>query len=128
MSLTDSTTYTYRVTACNSAGCSGHSNNASATTPLAVPGIPQNLVAASAGSGTNQINLSWTAATGRVTRYEIEAHRFLQQYLPLTSVLPPALNYKHTGVPSLTIWTYRVRACNSAGCSGFSNESTALAQ
>jgi fibronectin type 3 domain-containing protein len=127
-SLTDSTTYTYRVTACNAAGCSGHSNNATAMTPLAVPGIPQNLLAASAGSGTNQINVSWTTATGRVARYEIEAHRLLQPYGPLTTVLPPTVTYRHTGLPTLTIWTYRVRACNSAGCSGYSNESTAFAQ
>jgi fibronectin type 3 domain-containing protein len=127
-SLTDSTTYTYRVTACNAAGCSGHSNNATATTPLAVPGVPQNLLAASAGTGTNQINLAWTTATGRVARYEIEAHRLLQAYGPLATVLPPTVTYRHTGLPSLTIWTYRVRACNSAGCSGYSNETTAFAQ
>ncbi len=126
--LSDSTTYTYRVSACNAAGCSGHSNTATATTPLAVPGIPQNLVATPAGPFTRQIDVSWAAASGSVARYEIEAHTFLQPYAPLTSVLPPAVTYRHTGLTQFSVWTYRVRACNSAGCSAFSNESTALAQ
>src|SRR5919109_139848 len=55
--LSASTIYFYVVQAVNSAGTSGNSNEASATTPLGPPLAPTNLTAT---AGNAQVSLSWT--------------------------------------------------------------------
>jgi titin len=68
--LSSSTEYFYRVQACNSGGCSGYSNESSATTLAVPPGAPSNLNATPVSP--SQINLSWAAASGVVALYHIE--------------------------------------------------------
>ncbi|HTW20521.1 MAG TPA: fibronectin type III domain-containing protein [Mycobacteriales bacterium] len=63
--LTPGTSYDYRVVATNAAGDSGPSATSSVTL---LPGQPTGLTAAS--NGTNEVDLSWTAATG-ATSYDI---------------------------------------------------------
>lgn len=72
-----------------------------------VPGQPQNLVVAAVA--TNQINLSWAAATG-ATGYIIDRGGF-----PLTTTT--STNYPDTGLAANTSYCYSITASNSAGYS-----------
>jgi titin len=60
-SIAGGTTYYYQVTAVNSGGESGHSQEVSA---LTIPTAPSNVSAVAVGS---QINLTWASATGATT-------------------------------------------------------------
>lgn len=122
--LAPATQYFYRVRACNTAGCSGYSNETSATTPQAPPGAPSGLTANAASS--SRIDLSWSASSGTVSRYHIELRNntLSGEYAVVDSVTGGTLTYQSNGLSPLTSYSHRVRACNSAGCSGNSNETT----
>jgi fibronectin type 3 domain-containing protein len=119
--LTNGTTYYYKITAVNSSGASGYSNEASAT-PLAVPTAPAGLVAT---AGNTQVGLSWTASTG-ATSYNVyrgttsggESSTAIVTGLTTTS-------YTNTGLTNGTAYYYTVAAVNSIGTSGYSNEASA---
>jgi hypothetical protein len=121
--LAAATQYTYRVAACNQAGCSAPSNEASATTGQVAPGSPSNLQANAVSA--SQINLSWTAASGTVAQYRIERRTGGGAYAMIDSVAGATLNYQNTGLAPATQYTYRVAACNAGGCSAPSNEAAA---
>jgi titin len=117
--------YFYRVQACNSGSCSDYSNETSATTPQALPGVPSGLTATAVSS--SRIDLAWSAASGTVSRYRIERknNTLPGDYTVIDSVAGGTLTYQSTELSPLTPYSYRVQACNSAGCSGYSNEATA---
>ena len=125
--LTASTEYFYRVQACNSAGCSGFSNEAAATTlqpPLQPPGAPSGLAATAVAF--DRIDIAWGAASGTVTQYIIERKTTAAgTYSAIGNVPNTTLSLQNTGLTASTEYFYRVQACNSAGCSGFSNEAAA---
>jgi titin len=117
--LTPQTTYVYRVDACNSAGCSS-SNEASATTLPVPPGAPSGLSANAVSA--SQIDLAWGAASGTVAGYRIERSTSAGgTFAQIDTVAGGVLSYSNTGLASGTEFFYRVRACNSGGCSGYSN-------
>src|SRR2546428_2822685 len=72
--LTRATTYTYRVSAINSAGTGSPSGVASARTLAIAPSSPTGLAATAASP--SQIGLTWTAPTDNggspITRYQIQ--------------------------------------------------------
>ncbi|MEM3006881.1 MAG: fibronectin type III domain-containing protein [Candidatus Nitrosotenuis sp.] len=129
--LATGTTYTYKVSAVNSAGAGSTSPEASAT-PIsssapAVPGAPTNLVAT---VSTNQINLSWSAPTSTggypVTGYKIEYKVGSGSYIVLIqNTASASTTYSHTGITSGQAYVYRVYAINSIGTSAASSEATA---
>jgi predicted phage tail protein len=136
--LTSGTTYSYRVSAINSAGIGSPSSESSAiptetatpspqqsTTPPRPPTLSANLVS------SNQIHLSWSipSDTGGspITGYKIEYKIGSEQYRTLVSKTT-STSYSHTGLLANT-YSYRVSAINSAGVSTPSNEvSMAIAQ
>ncbi len=130
--LTTGTTYTYKVSAINSAG-SGIASNESSATPTSssssgVPGAPTNLTAA-AISGT-QIDLSWTAPSNNggypITGYKIEYRIGSGSYTTLISnTQSTSTTYSHTGLTSGQLYVYRVSAVNSIGAGSTSSESSA---
>jgi hypothetical protein len=117
------TEYTYRVEACNAGGCSGYSNEASATTGVAAPGPPSGLQATAVSQ--SQVNLAWTASTGTVETYRIERRTASGSFAVIATVGGGTLAHQDTGLDAGTEYTYRVEACNAAGCSGYSNEASA---
>jgi titin len=118
--LNAATQYFYRIQACNTLGCSAYSAEASATTG---PGAPTSLTA-SAVSPT-QIDLTWGAAVGSITRYRIERKTGAAgTYVVIDSVPTGTLSYQNSSLPQATPFFYRVQACGTL-CSAYSNEASA---
>ena len=104
--LTQSTTYCYTVVAVNENGESAESNEACATTDLAIPTAPQNVVAEAASSSS--ITLTWNAVAGAAT-YNI--------YLGDALVASGITSTEHTinGLDSEFEYCYAVTAVNALG-------------
>ncbi len=107
--------YCYRVRAYTSFTQSGY---ATSTSQQTLPCSPSNLVANAVSE--SQINVSWTDESNNETSFEIERKIGVggNWGLVATSTSP----YNDTGLSDGTIYYYRVRACNSGGCSFYSNE------
>lgn len=106
--------YAYRVTACNEGGCSGYSHNASLSVLL--PPVAAPALSVPATNSTGAYNVSWTAVA-LATSYRLEestsggAWGLIHDEGAATRAL--------SGKASST-YSYRVQACNSSGCGGWS--------
>ncbi|GEM_PF-4880451 len=121
--LSSNTTYTYRVRAENSFGNSAFSNEASATTREGLPDTPTNLIATAVS--TTQINLTWNDNSNNEMQFRIERKIGSGAFAFLTNKAAGSISHSDAGLTPNTTYTYRVRAENNAGSSGFSNEATA---
>jgi subtilase family serine protease len=118
--LANGTTYYYVVTAVNSAGESGNSNQALATPNVSLPAAPTGLTAT---AGNAQVSLTWTASTG-ATSYNVK--RATTSGGPYSTVGSSAsTSFTNTGLTNGTTYYYVVTAVNSAGESGNSNQASA---
>jgi hypothetical protein len=86
------------------------------------PAAPTNLKTAAAGS--SQIDLVWTDNAGNEQGFKIE-RSVTGSYSQLATVSANVTSYSDTSLTSSTTYTYRIRAYNNAGNSGYSNTSTA---
>lgn len=123
--LTPSTTYYYVVRTRNAGGTSANSSEANATTLSALPTSPSGLTATAAS--VSQINLAWTDNSSNETNFVVA--RATTAGGPYTDVATLAANvktYSNTGLAANTRYYYVVRATNSYGASGNSNEANAL--
>ncbi len=126
--LAGSTSYSYRVRATDGVNFSGYSNTASATTPAPTFTAPSGLSATTAAS--NQINLSWTAATetgGTITQYLIErcAGASCTTFSQVIAIAAPATGFSDTSVSASTSYSYRVRVTDGVNSSAYSNIASA---
>ena len=94
------------------------SGGSSSTTPTA----PSNL-ATTVISGT-QINLSWADNASNESGFRIERRQGSGTYSQIATVGANVRSFSNTGLSASTAYTYRVRAYNATGNSGFSNESS----
>lgn len=118
--LTNGTTYYYVVTAVNSAGESGNSNQAQAVPNVSVPNPPTGLTAT---GGNAQVSLSWTASSG-ATSYNVK--RSTVSGGPYSTIgSAGGTTLLDTGVTNGTTYYYVVTASNAAGESGNSNQASA---
>jgi fibronectin type 3 domain-containing protein len=121
--LADGSTYWYEVTAVNSGGESGPSNQVSATPQAVVtaPAPPTNL---SATAGDGQVALSWSGSAGaasyNVYRWNGSSYGLLQSV--------GGTSFTDAGLNDGTTYWYEVTAVNSAGESGASNQVSATPQ
>jgi glucosylceramidase len=122
--LTNGTAYYYVVSAVNTAGSSGNSNEVSATPQnvITVPAAPLNLTAT---PGNTQISLSWSASSG-ATSYTVK--RSTVTGGPYTNVATgiTSTSYTNTGLTNGTTYYFVVSAVNSAGSSGNSSQASAV--
>jgi len=120
--VTNGTTYYYKVAAVNAGGTSGLSNEASATPALAAPAAPTGLAAT---AGNASVSLTWTASAG-ATSYNVyrgttsggESATAIVSGITTTA-------YTDTTVTNGTKYYYKVAAVNGGGTSGLSNEASA---
>jgi fibronectin type 3 domain-containing protein len=119
--LTNGTTFFFVVSAVNSAGESGNSNQASATPQLSVPPAPTGLVAT---AGNAQVSLSWNASSG-ANSYNVK--RSTTSGGPYTTIATgvTSTSFTNTGLTNGTTFFFVVSAVNSAGESGNSNQASA---
>lgn len=109
--------YEYRVRACNAAGCSSFSGVASViTTQSAGPSAPSGLSAVAVSVG--QIDLAWTDNATNESEFRVERAIGQGSFTVIASLGTNATSYADTDVSADTDYSYRIRACNSADCSG----------
>ena len=75
---------------------------------------------------TTQVNLAWQDNSNNETEFRIERKTGAGgTFAPIATVGTNTTGYSNTGLTPNTIYVYRVRACNTPGCSDYSNEATA---
>ena len=118
-------TYTYHVTAFNSAFESAPSNDSTATTPASNPpnGDPSNLTATAVSS--SQINLAWTSGSTNQDGFAIERCTGTACTNFAEIARTAGTTYNNTGLSPNTSYSYRVRAFNGDGYSNYSNTANA---
>ncbi|HVR95942.1 MAG TPA: fibronectin type III domain-containing protein [Thermoanaerobaculia bacterium] len=119
--------YTFRVRAANAGGLSAASNTAAVTTPLppplpTVPAAPSGF-AAQAVSGT-EVQLNWTDNAGNEDGFRVEAINAQSVFQEIRVLAANATGVRITGLTAGGSYTFRVRAANAAGFSGYSNTAT----
>ncbi|MCI0338111.1 MAG: S8 family serine peptidase [Acidobacteria bacterium] len=126
--LAAGTTYSYRVRAFNGGGNSGYSNTATATTQAAgqLPAAPSNLSATAVSN--SQVNLSWTDNSNNESGFKIERCQGLNctNFAEIGQVGANVTSFSNTGLSRIGFYSYRVRAFNSAGNSGYSNTASTV--
>ena len=115
--LTDGSTYTHRVRACNSSGCSTFtpSSATSVDIPDPIPGAPAGITVP-ATSGVDSFQVNWQAATGVVDAYVLEQQVDGGAWQQVYS--GGSLMFVVSGLADGS-YVHRVKACNSTGCSAF---------
>jgi chitodextrinase len=127
--LSNGTTYFYEVTAVNANGESPQSNEASATPnavpPNPVPAAPGNLAATAVSH--KRINLTWADNSANEDGFVVErcTGADCTTFAQIATVGANIETFLDTGLSKNTMYSYRVRAYNSAGNSTYSNEASA---
>lgn len=118
--VTGGTKYYYVVTAANSSGQSGDSNEAAATPTAAVPAAPTGVTA---NAVSQQVNLSWNPSAGAAT---FNVKRSSTHGGPYTTIFSPTTSsYSDTGLTNGTTYYYVISAVNTVGESANSAEVSA---
>jgi fibronectin type 3 domain-containing protein len=83
---------------------------------------PSNLSAAVLSG--SQVGLSWTDHSGNETKFEIERRVLGGTFAKIGETAADETAYTDTGLAANSSYTYRVRALNASGTSGYSNDAS----
>jgi len=124
--LERSTAYFWRVSARNSSGISSDWSPflQFRTASILLPVTPRNLIATLVERG--RIDISWEDTSDNEINFKVERRTRSSPYFIVTTLSSNANRYSDTGLIADTSYLYRIRAYNSAGYSGYSNEAMAL--
>jgi fibronectin type 3 domain-containing protein len=122
-SLHNGTTYFYNVAAINAVGVSPDSNEVTGV-PAGVATVPAAPTGLTATAGNTSVSLRWGASAG-ATSYSIYRGTTAGGESATAVGTSAAANFTDTGLTNGTTYYYRVKATNTAGTSGNSNESSA---
>ncbi len=114
VSLTNATTYYYKVEAVTASGVSGLSSEVNAK-PIAIP------TGVAASSSDAQNSISWTAVTG-ATAYNIYWGTGTGITTGSTKITGATSAYAHTSLTNGTTYYYKIEAVNGTGASALSSE------
>lgn len=117
--LAAGTTYHYRIFAVTAAGTSPASETASATTLVAPPAKPVDLVV-TAVSRTS-ISLAWKDASANEDGFTVERSRDGVTFAEVARVGAGVTTFADAGLPRRTTFHYRVAAFGPSGTSAYSN-------
>lgn len=121
--LPNGTPFDYRVRARNAAGPSGYSNVVSATTGVAAPSAPSNLLVIF--TTTSSIALAWSDNSDNESGFRVERRPGTGgSFIEIATVGANATTYSNIGLGADQSFTYRVHAFNAGGSSASSNEVT----
>jgi N-acetylmuramoyl-L-alanine amidase len=126
--LSAGTQYCFRVRAYNSAGDSGYSNEPCTNTsmpPPQRPNVPSN--ARLGNATTNSMTFYWNDNSNNEQGFKVERRQNGGGWSHIATVGASSTSYTSSGLNSGTQYCFRVRAYNSAGDSGYSNEPCATA-
>ena len=113
MLLADDTTYHYKLYAYNTSGA-GPAADASATTPLAVPGTPVALAASA--TATDTVKLTWLTSAGTLDGYRLGRSTMpTGPYSHVATLTAGNVMYSDTGLSDDTPYYYELIAYNAAG-------------
>ena len=125
-SVSEGTSYDYRILACAADLCSLPSNVASVTTPTTTtaPEAPSGLGATAVGP--TQVDLTWTDNSADEDRFSVERSAGgANTWAEIATVGADAVAYSDRSVVASTSYDYRVIACTGELCSGPSNVASA---
>jgi RHS repeat-associated protein len=118
---TSGSSYWYRVRATNGAGDSAYSNVA--TLKIASPSAPTLLVVTLVSA--TRVDLGWKDNSNNEAGFEVERATDGTTFTKLTTTAVGAVSLTDTALTLGTTYTYRVRATNGVGKSGYSNTGSA---
>ncbi len=110
--------WAFRVRACNTVGCSSYRSAANVVIKHRVPGVPSSMSITPTSTTSSSVSASWGAASGYVTRYEgyrRNGQASWQRFYSGSSRTAPSSSM------DIGYWAFKVRACNSTGCSSYRN-------
>lgn len=119
--LTSNRVHQWRVRSCNPAACS-----AFVLTPaislVTLPAAPASITATPTSSSTTDVN--WTDSSDNETRFELSRRDKVSggvysAYTTISVTAANATSFGDSGLTSGKTYQYRLRACNTGGCSAF---------
>jgi subtilisin family serine protease len=117
--------YRYQLRACNPAGCSDWATSNIVTLPTlpAAPTTVGGTVLAGGGIRVNWTDGSSNETSFTVARAPVSATGVVGTFADIATVAPNQVLFNNTGL-AVGAYRYRVRACNTAGCSAWTTTGT----
>jgi hypothetical protein len=126
-SLSNGTSYVFRVAARNASGLGSYSSNSAAVTPFTTPGTPTSVTAS---AGNLQATVSWTAPSNNgsaITDYTIQfSSNSGLSWTTFADGVSSSTSATVTGLTNGVAYVFRAAATNVAGTSTFSSASAAV--
>jgi hypothetical protein len=116
-------TYVYRVRACNGTFCSAYRTGTQVTVTIALPGTPTGITVPATSTGNYAV--SWGAAAGTVSRYELE-QASSGSFTDAGRVYSGVTRAISVSGQAEGVYFYRVRACNGTGCGAYRTTASAI--